>query len=122
MRPLREAAADLREILAQEEAVFGSRGYAERFGDPDPDGFPAARAPTVPTPGTLESRAEQTAQNPGTASAIQTAWHSISDPDRAESGYSISRSDRFAYRGRWVYGSRCRHAVQSRVARRIPYC
>ena len=72
MRPLREAAADLRGILAQEETVFGPRGYAERFGDPDPDGFPPARAPTVPMPpSTSRSSAEQANQNPGTA-AVQT--------------------------------------------------
>ena len=85
MRPLREAAADLRGILAQEEAAFGSRGYAERFSNPDPDGFPPARAPTVPMPpdglGPREEQtgqnpsitaASQTVQNPGTAAAIQT--------------------------------------------------
>ena len=77
MRPLREAATDLREILAQEEAVFGSRGYAERFGGPDLDGFPPARAPTIPTPGTAS--AIQTAQNPGSAPAIQTGQN----PDSA---------------------------------------
>ena len=72
MRPLREAAADLRGILAQEEMVFGSRGYAERFGNPDPDGFPPARAPTVPMPPSVpRSSAEQADQNPG-AAAVQT--------------------------------------------------
>ena len=44
MRPLRDAARDLRGILAQEEAVFGSRGYAERFGNVGQGDFPPARA------------------------------------------------------------------------------
>ena len=73
MRPLREAAQDLRGILDQEEAVFGSRGYAERFGNPDLDGFPPARAPTVPTPqNVVVQDAGQAVQNPGTSSTVQT--------------------------------------------------
>ena len=74
MRPLRDAAQDLRGILAQEEAVFGSRGYAERFGNVDQGDFPPARAPTVPMPlNALGQAAGQTDQNPGTAAAaVQT--------------------------------------------------
>ena len=80
MRPLREAARDLQGILAQEEAVFGLRGYAERFGNPDYDGFPPARAPTVPMPPeALEPGAGQTDKNPGAASAIHTGQN----PDAA---------------------------------------